>query len=332
MSNETSLSVLPATVYAEELDGTLVINFDLELVNGGDASFTLAAIHYLGLDEDGAVVLRRTVDEHGLRPGIEVIPERAVPPHGKTVVFNPLYGFRASLGLTRFELRCELTDEKGETISLEAEVRPVVHVPQAALSLPMTGRVLVANGHDFLSPHRRIDPTHPVAAQFGLRANSGRFADDFSLVDSNGSLFSGDGRNVSDWFGFGAPVRAPAAGRVLAAVGDVADNVLTPTGVDFGEPSSDPAALIFGNHVLIDHGHGEHSLLGHLECGSLSLAPGDEVEARQPIGRVGLSGNTDFVHLHYQLQDGPDVRTADGLPTRFAEIGPLEPGVIVESR
>jgi hypothetical protein len=45
---------------------------------------------------------------------------------------------------------------------------------------------------------------------------------------------------------------------------------------------------------------------------------------------MGLSGNTDYVHIHYQLQDGPDARTADGLPFRFAGLGPLEPGTSVE--
>jgi hypothetical protein len=87
----------------------------------------------------------------------------------------------------------------------------------------------------------------------------------------------------------------------------VADNQLMPGGVEFGALPDDPAAA-----------HGLRT-------------PGDHVEARHPRARVGLSGNTDFVHLHYQLQGGPDPRLAEGLPTRFADIGRLQPGTIVES-
>ena len=331
MAAEISVSVLPAAVYREETNGSAVLHFDLQVTNSSETSFTLSAIDYLGLADDGSVVLRRTVDEHGLRPGIEVIPERVVPPDRPTVVFNPLYAFPASLGLSRLQLRCHFTTEDGRTVTAETDVRPVTYAPKTALSLPLTGRVLVTGGHDFLSPHRRIDPTHPIAAQFGVRANSGRYADDLSLVDAAGSLFSGDGRQRADWFGFSAAVRAPAGGTVVAAVASVADNELTPGGVEFAALPDDPAAAIFGNYVIIDHGDNEHSVLGHLQHESVEVAPGDHVEARQPVARVGLSGNTDFVHLHYQLQGGPDPRLAEGLPTRFAEIGPLEPGTIVES-
>lgn len=331
MSAEIAVSVLPAVVYREETNETAVLHFDLQLANATDTSLILRAIDYRGLDAHDAIVLRRTVDEHGLRPGIEVIPDRVVPAGGVSTVFNPLYAFSSSLGVSRLQLRCQFTAEDGRILEAEADVCPVSYLPRAALSLPLAGRVLVSGGHDFLSPHRRIDPTHPIAVQFGVRANSGRYADDLSLVDAAGNLFSGDGGRLSDWLGFGAPVRAPASGTVVSAVASVADNELAHGGVEFAALPDDPAAAIFGNHVIIDHGNDEHSVLGHLQYESVAVALGDRVAARQPIARVGLSGNTDFVHLHYQLQAGPDPRLAEGLPTRFADIGPLEPGIIAMS-
>ena len=72
-------------------------------------------------------------------------------------------------------------------------------------------------------------------------------------------------------------------------------------------------------------------MIGHLQHGSVEVEPGDDVQARQPIARLGLSGNTDYPHIHYQLQDGPDARTAEGLPFRFEGHGPLVAGTIVES-
>ena len=46
-----------------------------------------------------------------------------------------------------------------------------------------------------------------------------------------------------------------------------------------------------GNRVGIDHGDGWATDYCHLATGSVSVKPGDNVAAGQPIGRVGLSGD-----------------------------------------
>jgi hypothetical protein len=335
MAPEVAVSVLPARVFGEELDCATALHFDLQLENHTDRSLRLTGIDYRGFDGDDALVLRRTVDQHGLRPGIEVIPEREVPPHGTLLVFNPLYRFPRSLDLRRLQLSCHVEGvDAADSLVVETVVRPVAYSPRVALVLPLVGRVFVANGHDFLSPHRRIDPTHPIAVQFGVRTNSGRYADDYSVVDDEGNLYDGDGLDLEDWVGFGAPVRAPAAGTIVAAVSSVPDNAFTSTGVEFAEPPEpDPAAAIFGNHLVVDHGSDEYSVLGHLQHDSVTVEPGERVEGEQRVAALGLSGNTDFVHLHYQLQAGCDARLAEGLPARFASVDhPLEPGTIVDSR
>ncbi len=335
MAPEVAVSVLPARVLCEELDGATALQFELQLQNNTDRSLRLTGIDYLGFDGDEALVLRRTVDEHGLRPGIDVIPERDLPAHGTLLVFNPLSRFPRSPELRRLHVRCHLeAADAADSYVAETDVRPVAFSPRVTLVLPLVGRVFVANGHDFLSPHRRIDPTHPIAIQFGVRTNSGRYADDFSLVDDAGNLYSRDGLELQDWIGFAAPVRAPAAGTIVAAVSSAPDNAFTSRGVEFAEPPEhEPAAAIFGNHLVIDHGSEEYSVLAHLQHDSVTVEPGERVDAEQRVGSLGLSGNTDFVHLHYQLQAGPDARLAEGLPARFANVGhPLEPGTIVDSR
>lgn len=307
---ELALEILPPRVYVERTRVGQLINFDVNLKNDGAKDVRLASIVLEVLDACGVVVLRRVVDEHGLRPAIETIPKREVPAGGSLLVFNPLHTFPADLELTRLRVSCELGDA-----SLTAELSPDEYRQRTKLHLPLTGRVLVAAGHDFLSPHRRIDPAHPLAAQLGVRTNSGRYADDYAL--------EGDS--------LGAVVRAPGAGTVAAARGDVPDNTLGPAGVEFAELPPDPAAMIFGNHVVVDHGNGEFSVIGHLQHGSVGVQPGDELQARQPVARLGLSGNTDYPHIHYQLQDAPDARSAEGLPFTFEGQGPLVPGTIVES-
>lgn len=57
-----------------------------------------------------------------------------------------------------------------------------------------------------------------------------------------------------------------------------------------------------GNGVVIDHGDGWETQYCHLARGSLKVKVGDKVQAGAPIGRVGLSGETEFPHLHLSVR------------------------------
>ena len=57
-----------------------------------------------------------------------------------------------------------------------------------------------------------------------------------------------------------------------------------------------------GNGVVIDHGNGWETQYCHMAKGSLSVKAGDMVKAGQPIGKVGLSGNTEYPHLHMTVR------------------------------
>jgi murein DD-endopeptidase MepM/ murein hydrolase activator NlpD len=56
-----------------------------------------------------------------------------------------------------------------------------------------------------------------------------------------------------------------------------------------------------GNAVVIDHGHGWSSVYCHMAKGSVRVNPGDPVKAGQPVGAIGLSGLTEFPHLHFTV-------------------------------
>jgi hypothetical protein len=62
-----------------------------------------------------------------------------------------------------------------------------------------------------------------------------------------------------------------------------------------------------GNGVIIAHADGFMSEYCHLAQGSLRVRPGDVVKAGQPLGKVGLSGNTEFAHLHFTLRENGNV-------------------------
>lgn len=146
-----------------------------------------------------------------------------------------------------------------------------------------------------------------------------RFAYDI-LIMRDGSSHVGEGRRNEDYHCFGQAIVAPAAGVVVEAVGDLEDNVP-------GE--SDPQHPA-GNHVVLDHGGGEYSLLAHFRKGTLKVSQGDTLEAGAPLAECGNSGNSSEPHLHYHLQNGPELFKAAGLPAQFqgylADGKPVERG------
>jgi murein DD-endopeptidase MepM/ murein hydrolase activator NlpD len=99
----------------------------------------------------------------------------------------------------------------------------------------------------------------------------------------------------------GIAVLAAAGGTVMRVRDGVAD---VSTRVGGREAVEGHEA---GNSVVIDHGGGWETQYGHLRRGSLRVAPGDRVVAGQPIAIIGLSGDTEFLHLHFEIR-------RDGVP------------------
>jgi len=94
----------------------------------------------------------------------------------------------------------------------------------------------------------------------------------------------------------GVNVLAAADGEVLGARDGMPDIPISTVGA----PSV--AGRECGNGALISHGDGWQTQYCHLAQGSVLVKKGDRVTAGQPIGRVGLSGNTVFPHLHLTVR------------------------------
>jgi murein DD-endopeptidase MepM/ murein hydrolase activator NlpD len=56
-----------------------------------------------------------------------------------------------------------------------------------------------------------------------------------------------------------------------------------------------------GNGVLLDHGNGWRTQYCHMRKGSVAVRPGQQIVGGQPLGKVGLSGETIFPHVHFQV-------------------------------
>jgi murein DD-endopeptidase MepM/ murein hydrolase activator NlpD len=94
----------------------------------------------------------------------------------------------------------------------------------------------------------------------------------------------------------GVEVFAAASGTVVGLRNSMPDIDVRLVG------SSSVAERECGNGLRIDHGDGWTTQYCHLKKGSVHAKKGDNVEKGQEIGKVGLSGNTGFPHLHFSVR------------------------------
>jgi len=71
-----------------------------------------------------------------------------------------------------------------------------------------------------------------------------------------------------------------------------------------------------GNGAVIDHGNGWVTQYCHLKRGTVRVKTGDQIKAGDALGLIGLSGRTQFPHLHLSVRkNGKHVDPFDGLST-----------------
>jgi Peptidase family M23 len=94
----------------------------------------------------------------------------------------------------------------------------------------------------------------------------------------------------------GVNVLAAAEGQVLRARDGMADIVFSASGAP---PVADREC---GNGMVVAHADGWETQYCHLAQGSVRVKAGERLAAGQPLGRVGLSGKTEFPHLHLTVR------------------------------
>ena len=95
----------------------------------------------------------------------------------------------------------------------------------------------------------------------------------------------------------GVPVLASAPGVVRSARDGMADVALTDA------PSRERiAGRECGNGVVLDHENGWQTQYCHVRRGTVRVKKGERVERGQELGLVGLSGQTEFPHVHMTVR------------------------------
>jgi hypothetical protein len=345
------VAVKPSRVLIETSETGQHVNCDFLLDNRSDTALKLTTVELSVFDERGAVARRDFVNRYS-RASVAMDGGKLIPPHGSMLLFNPMPDFAASVPLhrLRFDFSFTSEDDTGHA-EAHADVLPQPYRTRTSLTLPLRGRLLVWDGHDLQSHHRRSDYTEPHFRKAIGETNFQRYGYDFVVVDERGSMYRGGGKVFDDWyrgpmdessgyFVFGADVLAAGAGTVA----ELHDG--EPDDRRVSEAASKARATAYGgNYVIIDHGNGEFSWFGHLRQGSIRVKAGERVCQGQAIAQAGASGDSLFPHLHYELRTGAGARGVEGLPSEFTRFerllgttvlavdrGTVATGDIVQSR
>jgi len=94
----------------------------------------------------------------------------------------------------------------------------------------------------------------------------------------------------------GVNVLAAADGKVLRVRDGVPDRSVREKGRESVRGTE------CGNGMVIAHGDGWETQYCHMAAGSITVKSGEAVKAGQPVGRVGLSGLTEYPHLHFMVR------------------------------
>ena len=314
LSQAVEVTVTPQQIYVEKGKSEQSLSFDFLLYNTTATALLINKIQLSVFDANDKLVLRKFAN-NGITPNLKDVTQ--IEGKKTLLLLNPFYSFDSALELKKLRYEFFLSDPKAEEKRYKSEVivTPVYYQPKTDLILPLTGRALIYSGHDYYAHHRRVDTTNPIVTKLGVKSNPTRYGYDFCAVNENGDLYRGQGKNNEDWYGWGAPVYAPGGGIVKEMTNDVADNILGKKMFDFSLVFQNIKAF-YGNYVVIDHLNGEYSLIAHLKQESIKVKTGEKIKQGQLIGQMGISGDADYVHIHYQLQNGFDLN-AEALPSYF---------------
>jgi hypothetical protein len=353
-----TISVYPQNQLIEVDTHAQYLNFDMVLKNTTQHVYQLSMIQVSVLNKRGELVQRKYLNQNGRAPSISLLGNTIIKPGQAINIFSPFYQFSRAVDISslRYEFFFEIADNESEVkynktrlpmdfdITETKEIHPTLYIPKTNLYLPLKGKMIVWDGHDFYSHHRRFPIGLSKQGETQITANSNRYAYDFVSIDKKGNMYKNNPFQKENWYVFGKKVYAPGAGRVVESQNNIPDNIFNGKSVKYPDIPFELDSFGMGNHVIIDHGNGEYSVILHMQMGSVIVKTGDRLKAGQQIGNVGFSGDAIFPHVHYTVINGPKEQICEGLPSYFNDYklfnghwfilvqrGRVDSGFIIES-
>ena len=312
-NREIRIEVLPENVITYKEKSSWVLNFDFWFGNYDSKDYTLNYINVKVFSKAGDLLTRRHLSNNGL-PGAISILNRELNLGKDLYLFNPFSKFPEEVYPYKLVYTFVFND-----VEVQKTIYPKLLNPKTRLQLPVTEKVYIDDGNDYFSHHRRVSLNSDAAKALNMTKLAQRFALDFTKIDSLGNKGSGEIKNNQDWYGWGMKVVSPAAGTVLEVRNNVPDNKYEGGQLIYSEEVKNQVSsdISTGNYVIIDHENGEYSLLCHFQNGTIQFEKGEKINLGDYLGNVGLSGDTYYPHLHYQVQTSPDIIDSYGIPAKF---------------
>jgi len=297
-------------VAAPATDGRTHLAYELMLTNTLPSPVTMNALTAKSGDRNLATLTGGNLKYWTRALGNSATPTNVVAPGQSVVVWLDIPVDNGAEIPTEITHSVDLTVAKPVAGLVPATLtQPVAPVGVSSrspvtISPPLTGpNWLNGDGCCTMSAHRMA--LNPINGKLWAAE---RFAIDYVQLDDKLRLLNGKPDALESFAYFGTPIHAVGDGKVVAVVDDLPEQVpgKSPTGL--------PLDQYGGNHVVQDLGDGNFAFYAHLQPGSITVEPGDELTSGQEIAKLGNSGNTDAPHLHFHVMDGPNPLMANGLP------------------
>ncbi len=333
--NVVSIDIEPDVVFLVEERDSFTLNFDFILKGLTDKNLVIKFIKVALYDKENKLITFRHVNHNGIgNPSINTLGKFDID--GKEIldVFNPFFSISKDISVNYLRYMFTLVDKdtKEEFYYGNIIVKPIIYEQQVKLSLPLKDKIVILDGHDFYSHHRRVAISILKEFTGGIfTSNFNRYGMDFTIVGDDGNIRNMDGEAQEDNYDFHftdikkfytheAIVYAPADGEIVSIIDNLEDL--------YDTPFDSTAAILenritelAGNYIVIKHNETEFSHFFHLLKESCIVKIGEFVSEGQEIAKVGFSGaSTVYSHLHYQLLDGSDMLNSKELPVKFSNI------------
>jgi hypothetical protein len=267
-------------------------------------------------------------------PELTVSSTSSINPNAALVIPNFYMAFQSLPDTLKVTVYGQ--DERGEAVKASASLRVIEHRSKVKYTLPVEGSWFMKGMPitGVLNHHR-----FGCANEFGV---------DLLRLGSNGKVFKGDGKLASDYFSFGAKVLAAADGVVVRvnsssiqewsrfnpAEGETVEAFQERQIREVLEGlQGDILQWVAGNYIVIEHSGNEYSSYLHLRENSVRVKEGETAKRGQHIADVGNTGDSYGAHLHFQVNDSPDLLRGRSLPFTFEniEIELMEAGQFVRT-
>lgn len=166
--------------------------------------------------------------------------------------------------------------------------------PSASFVLPVKGEWYTLSGGESMDTN---ELSNAPAMRYGH----------VMTVRKDGARFKNKGKDLKDYYCYGQPIYAPAAGEVLSMHDGMKDN----------PPRVESQKGYQGNHVVLKVAPDVYFFVFNLKAKSVRVKPGQQVAQGEVLGECGASGSATMPQVQFHFQNSPDFPLSEGLPVRY---------------